>query len=264
VLHCPRPSAVPPADATLIAETTTREALATDAERVDWESLQGETCVSRYLVARWVVDRCIAAVLLLLLLPLVLAIAVAVRLDSDGPVFFRQRRAGRHLEPFTIVKFRTMWVSAPHYSRKLDDDSPCVTRVGRLLRKSGLDEVPQLINVLQGQMALIGPRPEQLALLENYHSWQHARHLVRPGITGWWQIHHRSSEPMYLNVDKDVYYVRNAGPALDLRILGGTFKVLLSPLAGRRRRSHVRVFETTAPVAMPLQAGEEIVAELLE
>jgi len=120
---------------------------------------------------------------------------------------------------------------APESSLKVAPDSPCITRVGDFLRRSGLDELPNLWNVARGDMALIGPRPEQFALLGYYQPWQHLRHLVKPGITGWWQIHHRDSQPMHLNIGKDIYYVRNQRLTLDLKIIVGTLKVLMSPLA---------------------------------
>ena len=223
---------------------------------VDWEALTATYPPRRYLAVRQVVDRAVATLMLLALLPAILVIAVIVRMDSEGPVFFKQSRAGRHLKPFKIFKFRTMSVTAPHYSHKVDDSDARITRAGRFLRKSGLDEIPQLINVVRGEMALIGPRPEQVALLRNYRDWQHGRHLVRPGITGWWQIHHRSAVPMYMNVEKDIYYVQHAGPVLDLKVILGTFNVLLSPLAALRRR------HDATPVSSPHPTVESIAADV--
>ena len=181
---------------------------------------------ARYQAIRTAVDPLSAAFLLVVCAPLMLAVWSAIRLSSPGPALFRQRRAGKHGKPFTILKFRTMRPDAPAYSVKVADHDPHITTVGRFLRRSGLDELPQLWNVVRGEMAIIGPRPEQLALIDLYEPWQHQRHLVKPGITGWWQIHHRDSVPLHLNVDKDLYYIRNQGFWIDLMILVGTIKVV--------------------------------------
>jgi sugar transferase EpsL len=114
---------------------------------------------------------------------------------------------------------------------KVAPDNPCIP----VLRRSGLDELPNFWNVVRGDIALIGPRPEQVALLGYYQRWQQLRHLAKPGITGWWQIHHRDSVPMHLNVERDTYYVRNQTPGLDLRILLDILTVLVQPLVSRQR-----------------------------
>lgn len=215
-------------------QTAPRAAVTTEPA-IDWATLRAALPNSRYRFVREVVDRVVAALLLVVLLPLMLVIAAAVRLDSPGPVFFRQRRAGRYAQPFTIVKFRTMSVLAPKSSLKVSDDDPRVTRVGRLLRRSGLDEIPQLWNVLKGEMAVIGPRPEQIALMGYYQPWHHERHLIKPGVTGWWQVHHRDSVPMHLNIDKDLHYVRFQSLALDAAILARTMRIALVGLLVARR-----------------------------
>jgi lipopolysaccharide/colanic/teichoic acid biosynthesis glycosyltransferase len=186
-----------------------------------------------YRRMREAVDPVLAALMLVLLLPLLAVIALAVVIDDGRPVFFRQDRVGRGGRPFRIVKFRTMAREAPPVSLKVDEASPLITRVGRGLRVTGLDEAPNLWNVVRGDMALIGPRPEQLGLIDRYEPWQLERHDVKPGITGWWQIHHRDTEPMYLNVDKDIHYVRHQGPALDALIVLGTLRVLVAGLVRR-------------------------------
>jgi lipopolysaccharide/colanic/teichoic acid biosynthesis glycosyltransferase len=162
-----------------------------------------------------------------MVLPLLAAIGIAIRLDSPGPVLFRQERGGYLGREFTILKFRTMTTSAPAYSLKVSPIDPSVTRVGRVLRQTGLDELPQLWNVIRGEMSLIGPRPEQLLLLGLYEPWMQERHLIRPGLTGWWQIHHRDGEPMHLGVNKDIFYVRNQGPRLDAIIVLRTLGIML-------------------------------------
>jgi lipopolysaccharide/colanic/teichoic acid biosynthesis glycosyltransferase len=208
---------------------------------MDWAALLAQLPPSAYRRFRNAFDRVAGAFLLLIVSPLIFAIALAILLDSGGPIFFLQCRASRFARPFMMVKFRTMSTRAPEFSLKVAPDNPCITRVGHFLRSSGLDELPNLWNVVRGDMALIGPRPEQLALLGYYQRWQHLRHLVKPGITGWWQIHHRDSEPMHLNVEKDIYYVHNQSPALDLMILLGTLSVLVQALVSRRRVAATRL-----------------------
>lgn len=218
----------------MIAEART-EATTTHHETIDWQALGAGLKTIRYRSLRYAFDWTVALFLMVALAPVLLVVAMAIKLDSPGPVFFRQVRAGRLAKPFTIVKFRTMRTSAPATSLKVSDRDPNITRIGHLLRRTGIDEIPQLFNVLRGEMVLIGPRPEQMPLLGLYETWQHERHLVKPGITGWWQIHHRDSVPMHLNVDKDVHYVRHMGLRLDALIVLGTLKVLASPLLSRRR-----------------------------
>jgi lipopolysaccharide/colanic/teichoic acid biosynthesis glycosyltransferase len=166
-----------------------------------------------------------------------LVIAIAIRLETKGPALFRQRRVGENGRLFDMLKFRTMVADAEarqgEVLTKIDTgelvhkrrDDPRVTRVGRLLRRYSLDEFPQLINVLRGDMSLVGPRPELPWLVEKYNPWQRKRFAVPQGITGWWQISGRSDKPMHLNTDDDLYYVYNYSLWLDLWIL------LRTPLA---------------------------------
>ena len=199
---------------------------------VDWAVLQAGLRPSAYRRLREVLDPVLASIALLVALPLLGIVALAIRLDSPGPVLFRQLRGGRLAVPFVIVKFRTMRADAAAYSVKVDPDDPAITRVGRLLRASGLDELPQLWNVARGEMGLIGPRPEQYPLLAAYEPWQHERHVVKPGVTGWWQVNHRDAEPIQANVERDLHYVRNQGLALDalivVRTLGLPFAAVVS------------------------------------
>jgi lipopolysaccharide/colanic/teichoic acid biosynthesis glycosyltransferase len=166
-------------------------------------------------------------------------LAILVRLDSPGPVLFRQKRAGENGRLFTMYKFRTMVQNADqlaHLADKHDKSGnlfhktrhdPRVTRVGAFLRRSSLDELPQLFNVLIGNMSLVGPRPELPGLVEKYEAWQRARFCVPPGMTGWWQINGRSDRPMHLHTEDDLYYVRNCSIWLDLKILVRTGAVVL-------------------------------------
>lgn len=177
-------------------------------------------------------DTLIALTALLLLSPLMAAAALAVRLSSPGPVLFRQQRLGLHGKEFTIYKFRSMADGAEHtgsgvYSEKGD---PRVTAVGRVLRATSLDELPQLFNVLRGDMALIGPRPPL-----TYHPWpidqyaEEQRHMfdVRPGITGWAQVNGRKTVEWPHRIELNVYYAGHVSLAFDLKILALTcWKVL--------------------------------------
>jgi lipopolysaccharide/colanic/teichoic acid biosynthesis glycosyltransferase len=186
------------------------------------------------------VDMTGATLGLALTLPLWAGIALAVKMTSRGPVFFTQERAGLNGRPFRMLKFRTMVADAEERLKdlvriedlaepvyKLKDD-PRVTRVGRLLRRFGLDELPQLINVLRGEMSLVGPRPEVVTLAERYNAEQRRRLLVKPGITGWQQVHNRGMPDMAARLAYDVYYLRNRSVSLDLWILVMTVFVIAS------------------------------------
>ncbi len=172
-------------------------------------------------------------------LPLMALIALAIRLDSGGPVLFKQKRVGEGGRLFTMYKFRTMVVGAEalqeqlltrdaegHLLHKRADD-PRVTRVGRFLRRTSLDELPQLFNVLRGEMSLVGPRPELPWLVARYEPWQRKRFEVPQGITGWWQVNGRADRPMHLHTEDDLYYIRNYSVWLDLKILWLTVQAVL-------------------------------------
>jgi undecaprenyl-phosphate galactose phosphotransferase/putative colanic acid biosynthesis UDP-glucose lipid carrier transferase len=183
-------------------------------------------------------DVSLAAILLILLAPVLLLTAILIKLDSAGPVFFRQTRLGLHGKPFDILKFRSMRVlenGRTIVQAKRND--PRITRVGRTLRKTSIDELPQLINVLKGEMSLVGPRPHARAH-DDYYGARIAgyvlRQQVKPGITGWAQVRgHRGETPtidsMRRRVECDLWYVRNASMALDLEILARTAIEILRP-----------------------------------
>jgi exopolysaccharide biosynthesis polyprenyl glycosylphosphotransferase len=187
-----------------------------------------------------VFDLVVATGLMIILAPVFAAIAIAIRLDSPGPIFFRQQRVGENGQLFWMLKFRSMMADADaHLDQVLryDDqghvvhksaDDPRVTRVGRYLRRTSLDELPQLFNVLRGEMTLVGPRPEQPWLVDRYEPWQRKRFAVPQGITGWWQVNGRSDKPMHLHTEDDLYYIQNYSLLLDLHILwrtiGAVFK----------------------------------------
>jgi len=185
-------------------------------------------------------DAIVASILLVMLSPVFLAAAVLVLRDSPGPIIFRQRRIGRHGESFVLYKFRTMsWNPDREFEfvrdvdgtlrHKVRNDSR-VTRVGRTLRRCSIDELPQLWNIVKGDMSLIGPRPELPQIVERYSSWQHDRHLLRPGLTGWWQVSGRSDRPMHEHTELDIHYVENASFAMDVKIAFRTIRVVLRGL----------------------------------
>jgi exopolysaccharide biosynthesis polyprenyl glycosylphosphotransferase len=179
------------------------------------------------------------AMLLVLLSPLLLLIALLIKLESPGPVFFVQERIGEQGRRFRMVKFRSMYHDAErrwqevarrdeygHLIHKSEND-PRVTKIGRRLRRASLDELPQLFNVLRGEMSLVGPRPEMPYVAAEYEPWQWQRFRVPPGMTGWWQVNGRSGKPMHLNTEDDLYYIQNYSFWLDLRILLKTVFVVV-------------------------------------
>ncbi len=184
------------------------------------------------IVQKAAFDRIMAAAMLLALLPVLAATAIAIRLDSAGPIFFRQPRVGYNNRMFRMFKFRSMFVNMSdiHATRQTSRDDPRVTPVGRVIRKYSLDELPQLINVLLGDMSLVGPRPhatntraEGLSLEEAEASYA-VRHRVRPGITGWAQVNGsrgelRTAAQVRARVAHDLYYIENWSLWLDLRII---------------------------------------------
>lgn len=175
---------------------------------------------------------------LILCLPLLLLVAALIKIGQGGPVFYRQQRTGRYGAPFTMYKFTSMipdrrnqavpWDGVERRKSHKTRTDPRVTRVGRIIRALSIDELPQLFNILRGDMSLIGPRPELPVIVARYQPWQHQRHLLRPGLTGWWQVEGRSDRPMHEHTDLDLYYIEHVSFTLDLRILVRTFKAVLS------------------------------------
>jgi exopolysaccharide biosynthesis polyprenyl glycosylphosphotransferase len=186
-----------------------------------------------------VFDLAVTSLLLLPVLPLMGVIALIVRRDSPGPALFKQARIGEGGRTFTMLKFRTMHVGAEALQDQVirfdengqmiykQADDPRITRAGHFLRRTSLDELPQLFNILRGEMSLVGPRPEMPWLVEKYESWQRKRFEVPQGLTGWWQVNGRADKPMYLNTEDDLYYIRNYSIWLDLKILWMTLQSVL-------------------------------------
>ena len=184
-------------------------------------------------------DVTIGVATIILALPVMALIGLAIKLDSPGPIIFRQQRVGENGRLFWMFKFRTMIDGAEaHLSDVLrrdaageilfkNPDDPRITHLGRFLRRASLDELPQLFNVLKGEMSLVGPRPELPWLVERYEPWQRKRFAVPQGMTGWWQVNGRSTKPLHLHTEDDLYYIQNYSLLLDMQILWKTFWVVI-------------------------------------
>jgi lipopolysaccharide/colanic/teichoic acid biosynthesis glycosyltransferase len=175
-----------------------------------------------------VLDVVLAAALLLVTAPLLALGALAIRLESRGPVFYRQLRVGRDGEAFELWKLRTMVPGAESMGAGIYvlEGDPRITRVGRMLRRFSLDELPNLVNVLRGDMAMVGPRPTVQEQVDRYTDRQRRRLEVKPGITGWAQINGRTSLSWPERIELDVWYVEHRSMRLDLRILARTARML--------------------------------------
>ena len=199
---------------------------------------------TRYLAVKYAVSRGLAAVLLVALLPLFGLIAVLLRVKLGKGVIYRQARVGRDGETFEILKFRTMAADRRTRERRSADRStggsdrrvthksevdPRHNALGRLLRKTSLDELPQLWNVVRGDMTLVGPRPELTEVAEKYGFRDHPRHVVVPGITGLWQVSEYRHELLHEHIDVDVDYVQRVSFGLDLRIIARTLLLFVRP-----------------------------------
>jgi len=175
-------------------------------------------------------DLFISIIGLILLSPLFLLVALLIKLDSKGPVFFKQQRLGERGKIFTIYKFRTMYFDAqPIFnqdgSKLWTSRDPRVTRVGRLLRRSGIDELPQLLNVLRGEMSIVGPRPDEPYALALYSDTERCKLLIKPGITGLAEIAGRETLPWRQRLAYDVEYIKRCSFWLDLKIILKTWKI---------------------------------------
>ena len=173
-----------------------------------------------YELLKRVCDVAGAFIFLLLGLPLFAVLAVLIKLDSPGPILFKQKRIGLGGRPFRMFKFRTMRPSAtPYdYSPSAPDD-PRITRIGRFLRRTSLDELPQLVNVLQGRMSLVGPRPEMPFIVRRYSERHRQRLKVKPGLTGLWQLSGDRAFLIHENVEYDLYYIQHRNFFMDVAIL---------------------------------------------
>jgi exopolysaccharide biosynthesis polyprenyl glycosylphosphotransferase len=184
-------------------------------------------------------DLLVGGISFILALPIMGLIALLIKFDSPGPIIFKQQRAGENGRPFKMYKFRTMVHDAEAQHSELIQkteaglpihkfyDDPRVTQFGRFLRRTSLDELPQLINILKGEMSLVGPRPELPWLVDQYEPWQRKRFEVPQGLTGWWQVNGRSDKLMHLHTDEDLYYIKHYSLWLDIQILWRTLKAVI-------------------------------------
>ncbi len=190
---------------------------------------------SRRIAMQSMYSMALALVALVIALPVMVLVALAVRISSPGPVLFRQKRVGFNGMPFTILKFRSMYQDAEAKSGAVwaSKDDPRITPVGRWLRKLRLDELPQLINVIRGEMSVVGPRPERpefVAVLQEKMPYYRQRHCVKPGITGWAQINHKygdTIEDTMVKLEYDLYYIKHTALSLDAYIIFHTVKTML-------------------------------------
>ncbi len=187
-----------------------------------------------WVASKRFLDVAVSAMGLLLLVPLFLILAALIRVDSPGPIFYRQQRVGLRGQPYVIWKFRSMRQDAEKYGPCCaETNDPRISRVGWWLRKTRMDELPQLFNVLKGEMSLVGPRPERPIFVETLRTqipYYDIRHTVRPGITGWAQVRFRyaaSQEDSHMKLQYDLFYIKNFSFLLDLEILMRTIRVVL-------------------------------------
>jgi len=180
------------------------------------------------LIFKEILDRIVSFFALVILLPIFLIVAIIIKFDSKGPVFFNQERVGKDGKVFKAIKFRTMVVDASEKTKGIyiDKENPYVTRIGKFLRRSGIDELPQVINVLKGDMSFVGPRPTLKYQVEKYNESQKKRLLMKPGITGWALVNGRNKLTWEERIKYDVWYVENWSFWLDIKILFKTVWVV--------------------------------------
>jgi lipopolysaccharide/colanic/teichoic acid biosynthesis glycosyltransferase len=173
-----------------------------------------------YLRFKRYLDLLLALVISILLMPLFLIISIAIKMESKGSVIFIHDRVGKGGGIFKLYKFRTMYIdSNPYAVNPIDQDDPRVTRVGKFLRKTSLDEIPQILNILKGDMSFVGPRPEMAFIVEQYDDIHRERLKVTPGITGLWQLSGDRKKAIHENMDYDLYYKKHVSFFLDLAIM---------------------------------------------
>jgi lipopolysaccharide/colanic/teichoic acid biosynthesis glycosyltransferase len=180
-------------------------------------------------MGRRVFDVAVAGAALVVASPLLIAAIVAIRIESRGSAIYRQRRVGKDGQPFDVLKLRTMVTGAEHMGAGLavSEGDTRITRVGRLLRRTSLDEVPNLVNVLRGDMAIVGPRPTVPVQVDRYTDRQRGRLAVKPGITGWAQVNGRTELPWDERIELDLWYIEHRSLRLDLQILWRTARMVL-------------------------------------
>lgn len=192
------------------------------------------------LFLKRIFDIILSSIAIVLVAPIIAVIALLIKLEDGGPILFVQNRMGHGKKKFRIFKFRSMRIDADKelesVSEKDDNgriinhkhpDDPRITHIGKLIRRTSLDEIPQIFNVLRGDMTLVGPRPEILRLVEEYEPWQNQRFFVKQGITGWWQVNGRSKTPCHLSTHQDIEYIKQFSFLLDVQIMLMTIPALL-------------------------------------
>ena len=216
-----------------------------DLEHLSENNFGSLAPLAPFQIAKGIIDRLIAVPALVVASPIMLLAAIAIRLDSPGPVLFRQARAGYRGRPFEALKFRTMQVArdpaggAGRGSFITQENDPRVTRIGRFLRRSRIDELPQIINILKGEMSWIGPRPEATALSEWYQAeipFYRYRHIVVPGITGWAQVsqgHVAELDDVKVKLQYDFFYIRNFSIWMDFLIIAKTIRTVMTGFGAR-------------------------------
>lgn len=191
-----------------------------------------------YLIAKRITDLLLSIIALIILSPMLLIVAIAIKIDSKGPIIFKQDRVGKDGRIFGMYKLRSMVINAEELKSKLEDqnemsgpmfkikDDPRITRIGKFIRKTSIDELPQLVNVIKGEMSLVGPRPSLPREVEQFKPWMKERLLVKPGITCFWQVSGRNNIPFEEWMRLDVKYVREMNYWLDIKLIFKTFFVL--------------------------------------
>ncbi len=183
-----------------------------------------------YLISKRILDFILSLAFITLISPLYLVIGILIKLDSPGPIIFKQKRVGLNSKEFSFYKFRSMYIDAPRYARTPSDPAdPRITKIGRWLRRTSLDELPQLFNVLRGDMSIVGPRPEMPFIVSRYSSIEKRRLEAKPGITGVWQISSARAEPIHANMEYDLFYLENRSLLLDIAII---IKTIISVIRG--------------------------------
>lgn len=178
------------------------------------------------------IDKIFGLILIVLIFPILVLLSIAIKLNSKGPIIFKQKRLGKNGKVFNMYKFRTMYVDAPDLRNEdgstfNSDDDPRVTKVGKILRKTSLDELPQILNILKGEMSFIGPRPDLPDHYDLYSEDDKKKLLVRPGVTGYAQANGRNSNSWAQRIAMDIYYIENYSLILDIQIF---FKTIFSVL----------------------------------
>ena len=185
-----------------------------------------------YKIIKRILDLIVALALLILFIPLFIIVSIAIKLDSEGPVFFKQSRTGLNGKNFDIIKFRSMAENNDIFDFKRGDE---ITKIGRVLRKTSVDELPQLINIIKGDMSFIGPRPWVSECYNYFTPNQKRRNLVRPGITGYSQVNGRKDLNILNRIELDIYYINNISFLLDIKILYKTILVVLNSSDNTRK-----------------------------